>query len=183
MSTPWYMHYNCTRNDSMYELMFGRTPQLPVDLAFALPIGDKRHSSHSEYVKNLKTRLEESYRLASRNALKTAARNKVRYDQKVTRSDLGVGDRVLVRNVWLRGKQKLVDKWKADVYVVIDRAGHLPVYTVRPETKDGPNRTQFETYSFLVDSSLRQHPTRLFHPFLFADLKPGLMSVEPVLLI
>lgn len=100
-----------------------------MDLTFALPIGDKRHSSHSEYVKNLKTRLEESYRLASRNALKTAARNKVHFDQKVTRSDLGVGDRVLVRNVRFRSKQKLADKWEADVYVVIDRAGDLCQFT------------------------------------------------------
>ncbi len=39
------------------------------------------------------------------------------------------------------GKHKLIDKWEADVYVVIKRAGDLPVYTVRPETKDGPKRT------------------------------------------
>ena len=89
------------------------------------PVGSKQHQSHSEYVKNLKARLEESYNLASQHALKTAERNKTRFDQKVTTSVLEVGDRVLVRNVRIRGKQKLMDKWESDVYVVIKRAGDL----------------------------------------------------------
>lgn len=102
--------------------------------------GDQ-HKSHSQYVQNLQSRLEESYQIASWNALKTAERNKVRFDKKVTTSDLEVGDRVLVRNMRIRGKHKLMDKWKADIYVMIKCAGDLPVYTVRPENKDGPKRT------------------------------------------
>ncbi|XP_061590121.1 uncharacterized protein LOC133455211 [Cololabis saira] len=141
---PLVHAYNCTRNEvtgfTPYELMFGRSPRLPVDLAFGLPVRDQP-KSHSQYVQDLKSRLQESYQLASRNALKTAERNKVRFDKKVTTSELDVGDRVLVRNVRIRGKHKLMDKWEADIYVVIKRAGKLPVYTVCPETKDGPKRT------------------------------------------
>lgn len=36
---------------------------------------------------------------------------------------------------------KLADKWESEVYVVMKRADNLPVYTIRPETKDGPIRT------------------------------------------
>lgn len=124
---------------SPYELMFGRQPRLPVDLAFGLPI-NSQPEAHSKYVQNLRERLEESYKVATRNASKVAARNKTRYDKRVVASVLDVGDRVLVRNVRIRGKHKLADKWEADVYVVTKKAGNLPVYTVNPEGKEGPLR-------------------------------------------
>lgn len=68
-------------------------------------------------------------------------RNKLRFDRHVTASDLSVGDCVLVRNVGFRGRHKLADKWESKVYIVIKRAGTLPVYTVRPANKDSPLRT------------------------------------------
>uniref|UniRef100_A0A3Q1F1W9 Gypsy retrotransposon integrase-like protein 1 n=1 Tax=Acanthochromis polyacanthus TaxID=80966 RepID=A0A3Q1F1W9_9TELE len=142
---PLVHAYNCTRNEvtgyTPYELMFGHLPRLPVDIAFGLPVQQFKHKSHSQYVQNLRSRLQESYQIASRNALKSAERNKVRFDQRVTSSVLEPGDRVLVRNVRIRGKHKLVDKWEENVYVVVKKAGDLPVYTVTPENKNGPLRT------------------------------------------
>ena len=85
--------------------------------------------------------MEESYKVATKNALKTADRNKRRFDKRVVDSTLETGDRVLVRKVRIRGKHKLADRWESDVHVVVKRAGDLPVYTVRPENKDGPLRT------------------------------------------
>lgn len=81
--------------------MFGRQPRLPVDLAFGLP-ADKSSPSHSSYVRNLKDRLQESYRVASENASKVARRNKKRFDERVVASSLEIGDWVLVKNVKLR---------------------------------------------------------------------------------
>ena len=142
---PLVHAYNCTRNDvtgySPYELMFGRQPRLPVDLAFGLPVSEKTSTSHSQYVEKLKSHLEGSYKIATENAAKVMGRNKLRFDKQVTASDLSVGDRVLVRNVRLRGKHKLADRWESDVYIVQKKAGTLPVYTVKPETKDRPIRT------------------------------------------
>ncbi len=136
--------YNCTRNDvtgySPYELMFGRQPRLPLDIAFGL-LNDEPCHSHSKYVTSLKSRLEESYKLALENSRKVAKQNKKRFDRNVVASVLEVGDRVLVRNVRLRGKQKLSDKWEPNVYVVLKKAQNVPVYTVCPEGKDGPIRT------------------------------------------
>lgn len=55
---PLVHAYNCTRNDTTgytpYELMFGRQPRLPVDLAFGLPI-DNPMKSHSQYMQDLRT--------------------------------------------------------------------------------------------------------------------------------
>ncbi|KAK7906795.1 hypothetical protein WMY93_015407 [Mugilogobius chulae] len=142
---PLVHAYNCTRNEvtgfTPYELLFGRSPRLPVDLAFGLPVRESASPSHSQYVKSLKERLEECYKLASQNAQKSAQKNKSRFDQRVKPASLEAGDRVLVRNVRIRGKHKLEDKWEQDVYVVVQRAGDLPVYIVKPETRDGPTRT------------------------------------------
>lgn len=120
--------------------MFGRHLRLPVDLAFGLPV-HYQPGSHSQYIQNLKSHLETSYQVAAENAKKTADRNKARFDKHVVESTLKEGDRVLVRNVRLRGKHKLADRWESDVYVVLRRCGDLPVYIVRPEAGEGPQRT------------------------------------------
>lgn len=142
---PLVHAYNCTKNDSTgyspYELLFGRQPRLPVDLAFGLPLTDAKPETHTQYVQKLKSQLEESYKLAKESSQKLMDRNKLRFDRHVLPSALNVGDRVLVRNVRLRGKHKLADKWEPNVYIVIKRAGDLPVYTVRPEGKPKPERT------------------------------------------
>uniref|UniRef100_A0AAX7VQZ3 Gypsy retrotransposon integrase-like protein 1 n=1 Tax=Astatotilapia calliptera TaxID=8154 RepID=A0AAX7VQZ3_ASTCA len=141
---PLVHAYNCTKNDvtgySPYVLMFGRQPRLPIDLVFGLPVNAQK-KSHSQFVSDLKHRLEESFKIATSNAQKNAERNKTRFDKQVVDSTLNVGDRVLVRNVKLRGKHKLADRWEDDVYVVLRRAGELPVYTVKPEAKERPVRT------------------------------------------
>lgn len=137
---PLVHAYNCMRTIP-YELLFGRSPRLPVDLAFGLPVREKSSVTHTQYVKDLCSRLEASYQLASKSASKSAKRNKTRFDHRVTPCKLDVGDRVLVRNVRIRGKHKLEDRWEPDVYVVVKCAGDLPVYTVKPETRDGPTRT------------------------------------------
>lgn len=137
--------YNCTKNEvtgfSPYELMFGRQPRLPVDLAFGFSVKDKEPVPHSQYVRHLKAHLEESYRLAQENSAKLAERNKKQFDKHVREATLQVGDRVLVRNLRLRNKHKLADKWESTVYRVLKQMENLPVYTVLPEGGDGPART------------------------------------------
>lgn len=80
---PLVHAYNCTKNGttgfSPYELMFGRQPRLPVDLAFGLPLSGYTPDTHLQYVQNLKSYLEEGYRLAMENAQKLMARNKLRF--------------------------------------------------------------------------------------------------------
>lgn len=164
---PLVHAYNCTKSDvtgfSPYELMFGRQPRLPIDLAFGLPVGGQ-NESHSKYVQGLKNRLEESYRVARENSAKIADRNKKRYDKHVVSSTLEIGDRVLVKNVRLKGKHKLADKWEPDVYVITKKAVDLPVYTVKPEQKDGPLRTLHRDLllpcGFLSASTTDEHVER-----------------------
>jgi len=51
-----------------------------------------------------------AYDVASEHARKIASKNKENYDRGKQDVTLEVGDRVLVRNVSLRGKQKHADK-------------------------------------------------------------------------
>ncbi|KAK7893106.1 hypothetical protein WMY93_022258 [Mugilogobius chulae] len=59
-------------------------------------------------------------------------------------------------NIPKRFKHKLSDKWEEGIYVVVHRAGELPVYKVKPESGDGPSRTLHRDLllpcSFLTDS-------------------------------
>ena len=67
--------YNCTRQTMTtgfypYFLMFGRTPRLPIDIAFGLEVEGKKEPS-TKYVKTMKERLKKAYELAS-GATRTA---------------------------------------------------------------------------------------------------------------
>lgn len=144
---PLVHAYNCTRNYttgySPYELMFGRQPRLPVDFILAISPDTGNPQTHSEYVKNLRQRLQESYSLATESAQKSRDRNKVRFDKKVRAAGLLVGDRVLVRKVNIRGKHKLADRWEHKIHVVIEQIGESPMYKVKPETgRASQNSTQ-----------------------------------------
>ena len=79
--------------------------------------------------------LDFAYKVAAREAQKSADRNKTNYDLKVREATLDVGDHVLIRNVGLRGKNKLADKWDNDPYIVIDIPDrNVPVYKVQRES-------------------------------------------------
>lgn len=142
---PLVHAYNCTRNDttgfSPYELMFGRQPTLPIDLILGVEPSTETHKTHSEYVQKLRCRLQESFTLAAENSKKTGEKNKLRFDAKVRPAQLVEGDRVLVRNVNIRGKHKLADKWESEIHVVVKQMDGGPVYVVAPENGSGPQRT------------------------------------------
>lgn len=142
---PLVHAYNCTRNDttgySPYELMFGRQAKLPIDLVFGISPSSETHKTHSEYVQKLREHLQESYDLAVANSRKMNAKNKARFDLKVRAAELMSGDRVLVRNLSVRGKHKLADRWERTVHTVVKRISNSPVYIVKPEKGDGPHRT------------------------------------------
>lgn len=92
-------------------------------------------------MKKLRETQEESYRLAVEHSDKKALRNEQRYDLKVRESILQAGDRFLVKNVGIRGKHKIADKWSQTVHEVVRHISDSPVYVVAPLTSEGPERT------------------------------------------
>ncbi len=121
--------------------MFGRQPTLPVDLILGINPSSETHKTHPEYVQNFHQHLQESYALAAVNSKKTAERNKLQFDATVRAAELVEGDRVLVRNVSIRGKHKLSDKWEQPIHIVVRQIDGSPVYVVKPEKGSGPHHT------------------------------------------
>ena len=107
--------YNAAEHESTgyapFFLMFGRHPRLAMDAFLGLKQHQDTPCSHQDYVGKLKQRLGYAYDKASKEAKRSADKHKKYYDQKVKFFRLEPGDRVLVRNVGLKGKQKLADIW------------------------------------------------------------------------
>ena len=148
----WRLHvgplvhaYNCTKHTSTgmspYFLMFGREPRLPIDLFFGLP-SQHGDSNYVKYATDLKERLRRAHELASAVMERTARKHKTRYDRKVRENSLEEGDRVLIKNVGIKGPHKLADRWSKVVYRVIRRISpDMPVYVVQPTDDSGPSKT------------------------------------------
>ena len=144
--SPMVHAYNCTRGESTgftpYYLMYGHHPRLPVDIYLGLNPKDNTDGNPEEYVKSLKERLSLAYDLASKEVTKHQRGNKRRYDVKAKEATLQPGDRVLIRNVKLRGKHKISDRWEKEAYVVISKVSpDIPVYELRKEHGDRTVRT------------------------------------------
>ena len=83
----------------------------------------------------MKKRLEYAYQLASKRIDNAHKNQKNNYDKKIRGGTTEVG--VLLRNVSLRGKRKLADKWQEQVFLVVDQPNFsIPVLKIRPETGD-----------------------------------------------
>ena len=107
--------YNCTRNAatgfSPYYLLFGRKPQLPVDVEFDLHRGSQKGSlCESSYVSQLR-RLKFAYNKAKQMTKRQQAKHRELYDQKCRGAELEVGDLVLVKQTAWKGRHKIQDKW------------------------------------------------------------------------
>ena len=135
---PALVHaYNCTRNTatgfSPYFLLFGREPRLPVDVEFRLQRGGQKGSpGESNYISQLKKRLQFAYRKAKCMAQKQQARHRGLYNLKCRGATLSVGDLVLVKQTAWKGRHKIQDRWEDREYQVVDQpTPGIPVYTVK----------------------------------------------------
>ena len=131
--------YNCTTSSvtgfSPFFLLCGRSPRLPIDVAFGLDpkVGPKEH--HNQFVKRWKTQMEEAYSIAEHQTAKSTERGKRYHNQKAHSIVLHLGDRILIRNVGCHpGPGKLRSCWEDNVYIVVHRKEeNSPVYEVKQE--------------------------------------------------
>jgi transposase InsO family protein len=141
---PLVHAYNCTKCEvtgyTPFELMFGRTPRLPIDHQFGL-LNEEEEVSYNEYVDDLRKKLENSYELAKKTMDRAQTKSKGRYDRKVRGNNLEEGDRVLVRKTkFQEGKHKLANRWDDTVYIVEKKLDGIPVFELRPEGGKGRHR-------------------------------------------
>ena len=135
---PALVHaYNGTRNTatgfSPYFLLFGREPRLPVDVEFGLQRGGQKGSpGESNYISQLKKRLQFAYRKAKCMAQKQQARHRGLYNLRCRGATLSVGDLVLVKQTAWKGRHTIQDRWEDREYQVVDQpTPGIPVYTVK----------------------------------------------------
>ena len=153
--------YNATvcrsTNFSPFYLMFGREPQLPIDLLFGNVSPERKHRKPwRAYVKDWRNNMEEAYKVAAEVSKKVGESNKKTYDQKATAAVLPEGARVLVRNLREKGGPgKLRSYWENKIYRVLERRGEGPVYVVQPE-KGGEVRVLHRNHLLPVGEKLRE---------------------------
>jgi len=119
--SPMVHAYNATIHGSTgyspHYLMFGWHPRLAIDSFLGIQT-DEGTKSRSGYVQCLQKRLLFAYNTAAKIVEKTGHRHKTHYDLQARNSTLNIGDRVLVKNVGIRGKHKLANKWERHTYIV-----------------------------------------------------------------
>ena len=154
--------YNCTQNEatgySPYFLMFGREARLPVDICFGVSSDSSSEKTYLKYVSDMKKQLQAAYKLAEGTAGKQNQGNKQRYDKKIRYTQLMPGDRVLIRNLGLKGKHKLADRWASTPYVVESQMSNLPVFRLKPECGDGPIKILHRNHLLPLGQNLRLEP-------------------------
>ena len=117
--------YNCTKNEStgfsLFELLFGRAPWLPVDIIFGNTTActSKRYP---QYLKEWKAAVMEAHKVATAKAGHCASQNREPCNKRARSSALKPGDRVLVKNVLEKGGPgKLRSFWEDKIYIVDSR--------------------------------------------------------------
>ena len=137
---PLVHAYNCAPHAatgySPYFLMFGRHPNLPVDVVMGISHSDVQSDSWPSFVSGLRDRLSKSYELARKSSELEKGRHKHLRDRKCRAAILTPGDRVLVRKLAFTGKHKLADRWESDVHVIVNQPNKdIPVFTIQPELR------------------------------------------------
>ena len=128
--------YNCTRSEvtgySPFYLMFGRRPRIAVDSQFPCQPTDGRSIERSKYVKEMAERLRTAHKVAEVYTKAAADKNKRDYDGRATAIALEPGDVVMIRENYVRGRQKLGTGWMPHDFEVLNRYPRgLPVYRLK----------------------------------------------------
>ena len=128
--------YNSTQHSSTgfspFELMFGRKSRLPVDQYLGTTPVEAEFDDVSDYVLQLKERMEFVHTLAKQSLDHKHLVNKERYDENVKSEQLQPGDWVFVKNVGVKGMHKLAPTYLPEVYQVVRMVDENPrVFEIR----------------------------------------------------
>ena len=124
---------------SSYFLMYWRRPRLLLDLYCGTQVTNICVTASTNYVQE-KNRLKLAYRLTQKVS-EGGRRHLYNYDWRVKCVNLVPGDLVLVKKQTFKGKHKIQDYWKSQVYIVMEQSyDKSPVLKVKPHKCDGKVR-------------------------------------------
>ena len=136
--------YNATPHASTgyspFYLMFGRDARLPLDIL--LPEDDRDPEvDSSPWIANHQATLQEAYNNANKRLEHVASMRKKAHDQggRPTAKPLMVGERVLLRNHKVRGRNKIQDRYESQVYKIIEQRENN-IYIVQRADGRGANK-------------------------------------------
>ena len=113
--------------------MYGQKPNLPVHLYFGTQKVDINAGTSTKFVQQLCERLKWAYKTAQHVTEKENQRHKCNYDHKIRCTQLGMGDKVLLKRTAFKGKHKIQDCWKDTVYHFEGQPySRLPVFKIAP---------------------------------------------------
>lgn len=151
--------YNTTPHQSTGEsphfLMFGQDPQLPVDFLLGRVRESEAGTVH-DWVREHEARLQVAFEGARERLASAAARRKDYHDKRVKEMPLSEGQRVYLRNVGVRGRNKIQDLWSSVVYQVVKAPKEKGVvYSIAPADDLGKVRHVHRT---MLKAQLRSEP-------------------------
>lgn len=124
--------YNCTVHETMghvlFQLMFRRTPRLPVDMLFGEVLHDLEVVDYDVFIQSLRRDLQEAMKAAQASDNRQLRRHADLYNRKIRGYLMEVGDCVLLANKGERGRRKLADRWENTLYVVGGKNSDIHVY-------------------------------------------------------
>ncbi|CAI5692446.1 unnamed protein product [Oreochromis niloticus] len=128
--------YNSTPHqgteESLFFLMFGRDPRLPIDFLLGR-VQDPVPGEVQDWVAEHQARLMVAFEGARARLSLAADRRKERHDQRVHPVPLKVGQLVYLRDHSARGRHKIQDLWSSVVYQVLRAPQENgAVYTIAP---------------------------------------------------
>ena len=141
------MAYNATCSTvtgySLYYLLFGRRPRIPVDYLFPT-LCDSPHQTKMEVsVAAMQKRLKEAFAVARHLTSEEAAKQCHYYDRKAGAVALQPGDVVMVRTDGFVGKRKVKDQWEDGGFIVESQLEDWPVYKVKCLTSDAQQKPKY----------------------------------------
>ena len=141
------MAYNATHSAvtgySLYYLLFGRRPRIPVDYLFPT-LCDFPHQTKMEVsVVAMQKRLKEAFTVARRLTSEEVARQCRYYDRKAGAVALQPGDVVMVCTDGFVGKRKVKDHWEDGGFIVESQLEDWPVSKVKCPTSDDRQKPKY----------------------------------------
>ncbi|KAK0153854.1 Retrovirus-related Pol polyprotein from transposon 412 [Merluccius polli] len=132
--------YNATVHETTgfapFQLMFGRTPRLPVDVMFGSVLMDDQVVDYDDYVQSLRRDLAEAVRVAQVSTTKQQEKQTDYYNKRFKGAVVEVGDRVLLANKGERGKRKLADRWESCLYTVVEKQDNTHTFWIKSSATD-----------------------------------------------
>lgn len=124
---------------SPHYILFGVEPHLPMD-RFTMGT-ETAANTHHEWVRKLQETHRVAWRAAKKNIKQYNEGNRRRRQEQAKAEALGPGQKVLLRDHSVVGRNKIQPKFAEEVWVIVEVLDSVSgVYRVRPESEEGHER-------------------------------------------